>query len=494
MGFTPRLPRGLFHGLVETHPRLRAAAAQLEGLGIPRDRAAALLRSLMISVTEDLGAGWLADMTARLRRIEEIRGRVSNAVEHVVDNGALPPGMDHAGFTRLFGELQREMDALSSVQRHAETVDRAATADRVLAPAAPTPGRVAPHPPESLAAAMDQARLANPGGAAIIDRAVTSPEHGDLLGLALAAETQGGQAARLRELGDAMGLTPSERADLAASVEAMGLARARAERVDPAALARRQRAAAGLPAELANQVMGDHTVLGPMAEANRTQLLVLWRHWRDAGSNGAFRDYVRGEMSSHFRPMASENQAAFALGNAPGAAVLKDAAAFDPTLPGGRRVNPREPGTDLLMMRDNGDLWYVDDKAHRGGAARDPVALSGVSAFEGRRFVTNIRDDIADLEAAMMRQRSAGQVPDPRMGDAIARLRAAADELDAAMAGRTDADLLRPENLRAVRSILDRHRIRLRVTSELGDVTSMTSRLDGLGIRVVPPFTPGGAP
>jgi hypothetical protein len=494
MGFTPRLPRGLFHGLVDSHPRLRAAAAHLEGLGIPRDRAAALLRSLMISVTEDLGGQWLSDMTARLRRIEDIRGRVSSAVEHVLDNGALPPGMDHAAFSRLFGELQREMDELSSVQRHAEGLDRAAVADRVLAPATPTPGRVAPHPPESLAAAMDQARLANPRGAAIIDRAVASPDHGDLLGLALAAETESGQATRLRELSDALGLSPEERADLAASVGKMSLARAQLQRVDPAAVARRQRAASGLPAELAERVMGDNFVLGPMAETNRPQLLALWRQWRASGAAQPFGDYVRGEMNSMVRPMVSENQAAFVLGAAPGTAVLKDAAAFDPSLPGGRRVNPREPGTDLLLMRDNGDLWYVDDKAHRGGKARDPVSLSGVSAFEGQRFVTNIRDDIAELEAGMTRQRSAGDVPDPRMGDAIARLRSAADELDGLMAGKSIDDMLHPENLRAMRSILDRHRIRLRVTSEWGDVTSMTSRLQGLGIRVEPPFRPGAKP
>ncbi|WP_207537830.1 hypothetical protein [Sabulicella rubraurantiaca] len=491
MGFTPRLPPGLFRSLSETHPRLRAAVARLEGLGIPRDRASSLLRSLMVHVTEDLGAGYLRDMAGRLERIEAIRGRISDAVEHVVQNGILPDGLDRPGFSRLFSDLEAEMSGLASVRRHMEGLDGAASAERIMggtgAEATPRPGQVSPHPPESIAAAMDAARASHPRGAALIDRLVASPEHGDMLGLALAAETSGGQAARLAELGQAANLTPAELADLTAAVQEMSLARARLGRTDPAALARRSAAVAVLPDALATLCLGDNTVLGPMAETNRPQLLVLWKKWQANGAEGSFSGYVRGEMTSGVRPTISEWGSAFNVGSEPGSAILKDAAAFDPSLPGNRRVNPRDPGTDLLVMRENGDLWYVDDKAHRGGVARDPVSISGVSAFEGPRFITNIRNDIAEIEAALLRQRAAGVVPDPRMGEALSRLRSAADELDALTAGWTPEQHSLPANQRAIRAVLDRHRIRLRVTSEMGDVTGITERLKGLGIRVVPP-------
>ncbi|MFT8245006.1 hypothetical protein [Roseomonas sp. BN140053] len=521
MGFTPRLPPGLFRSLSESHPRLRAAAAHLETLGIPRARATALLRSLMVHVMEDLGASWLRDVTARLERIEGLRNRLGDAVAHVVENGILPEGMDVAGFSALLAQLEREMDGLASARRHAETMNGAATGERVVAGAAspagappatgahphggngaPRPGAVSPHPPESLAAAMDAARASHPRGAALIDRLVADPELGDRLGLALAAENRPAQLDRLRELGEAAGLTEAELADLTRAVEAMGVARHRMEVVDPAALARRRAAVAGFPEALAKDCLGDNTILGPLAESNRGQVLVYWRRWREGGAKGSFRDYVRAEMGSEIRPTMSEWSATFNVGGEPGAMVLKDPAAFDPGRPGNRRVNPREPGTDLLVRRANGDLWYVDDKAHRGrvpestsgaggdhpGGVRSPVALSGVSALELPRFLANLRDDIAEIEAAMLRQRGAGHVPDPAVGDSLARLRAAADELEAASAGWGPDDHLRPENLRAVRSILDRHRIRLRVTSELGDVAAMTSRLEGLGIRVVPPI------
>ncbi|MDB5370569.1 MAG: hypothetical protein JWP20_2127 [Roseomonas sp.] len=495
MGFSRRLPLGLFRAAAEQHPRMIAALQHLEGLKIPRERALVLLRSLMVHVVEDLGGSYLGEMSRRLERIETIRGRIAGAVEHVVENGVLPPDLDHPRFSALFGELQKEMDALTSVQRHAETLSAEASAQRIVdgakGPAAPRPGQVAPHPPESLAAAMDAARLQQPAGAAIIDRLLTSPEHGDALGLALAMENQGGRTRRLAELGQAAHLTDAELRELTAAVDAMGLARARMQRVDPAALARRQAAVAGFPKALADRVVGDNTLLGPMAEANRGQVLVYWKRWQAKGGSGSFGEYVRREMISEGRPTVSEWSAAFHLGSEPGSAVIKDAAAFDPQAPGGRRVNPRDPGTDLLLMRNNDDLWYVDDKAHRGGVGRDPVALSGVSAFEGPRFVKNMRDDIRDIEAALRRQREAGQVPDPRLGDTLARLRAAADDLDATMRGWTDKQYLEPQNLRAVRSVLDRHRIRLRVTSELGDVSSMTSRLEGLGIRVIPPIGKG---
>jgi hypothetical protein len=224
MGFTPRLPPGLFRSLTETHPRLRAAVARLEGMGIPRDRATALLRSLLVHVTEDLGSSYLAEMTARLRRIEAIRGRIAGAIDAVVETGALPDGLDHTGFSRLFDELQQEMGGLTSASRHAEALDGAGIGDRVVqaadaAPAPPTRGAVAPHPPETLAAAMDAARTRHPAGAAIIDRLLTSPEHGDRLGLALAADTGAVRTARLAELGAVAGLDGQELAALTHAVD-----------------------------------------------------------------------------------------------------------------------------------------------------------------------------------------------------------------------------------------------------------------------------------
>lgn len=516
MGISAHLPAGAVRTLVETHPQLARLRARLAGdLHIDPSRAARLVASLVTHAVEDLADAFLGEASARLRRIESIRSQIAGAVDHVVAEGALPPGLDQVAVSRLFDNLQREMAGLQSVRRFAHTHSTDPDIDAILGgiresapptaasrPFAPTgdplQGVVGPRPPGMLRDAMAALDRNHPARAALFRRVLEN--HGDHLGLAVLADTESAQAAALRELRDLLGpgFPEADFNEIRAAVEDLGRARGRALQGPGTAAARvRAERIADLPPELRSAIGGDNTLLGPLAEQHPEDLHELWDAWVAGGRKGGrdgFRAYVRGEMASERRPALAEWQAAFDLADQYGIGLLKDPAAFDPAAPGGRRVNPREPGTDLIGLREDGEIWYVDDKSHRlspsdRAAGQTGINLSGVSAFEDRLPI-NMADDVAEMEAAFSRMTALGHSPDPRAVEAAARLRRCSEQLAKETAGWTPDDLVLPANQTRVRAILDANRVRLKVTSTMGDVTGMTARLQGLGIEVLPPIAP----
>ncbi len=517
MGVVTPHARTLARSVTAGHPRLQATIGEVaRAAGVPHARAAQMIESVLLGAVEHAGLHHLTEMTKVLRRIETLRGNVAEAVAHVVQNGRLPEGMTHERLGALIDEIGGEMRKMRTPAETARSMAPTSLAERILGGEAPTspphptteppklrPGQAEPAQPGDLAGAMQAARDKHPQGAALVERHMNGP-HADELALAILAESDGDQAARLAAFRERANLTDAEANDIAAAVREMSLARDRARRVGPQARMIRERAVAGLPEPLRSAALDDHFILGPRAEMDRKDLLVAYKKWKSklgreptAADMGDFRAHLRAEAGSFTRPLIGEHHAVIDFAESPGAAVMKDGGVVDPTAPGGRRVNPREGGTDGLILQENGYLDYFDDKSHRSGGGRtaDPMGLSGVSAFEGPRFAENIGDDIAALEQALARQRGAGLTPDPKVGETISRLRALKSELEALALGPpawSEADYVKPENLRAIRAVLDRNRVRLHVTSVMGDVTRMTARLEGLGIRVHPGMRQGG--
>jgi hypothetical protein len=510
MGISRRLAANLVRDVSETHPRVQAVVKRLsEDLHIEPGRVSTLVRSLMIHSIEDLGAGFLADGARRLRKIESLRGSIAEAVDHVITLGALPEGMDRTGLSKLFDSLQHEMDDLKSAARFAEQhktdidailagIGREGETGRPLPPrqepradGLPLPGQ---HSPVELPNVMGAMRRERPARAALVDRALR--EQGDAFGMAIMAETQGAQERALAETFAGMRpkLSPAEEAELREAVGEFGRGRARAS-VAPGTLGGRVRAEriAGLPEPLRSMATTDNTILGPLAEMDADGLRALWDTWQAKGSKGNFRDYAYSEMRSFNRPYQAEFAAAFQTGEQFGLQMLKDPAAFDPTIPGGRRVNPREGGTDLLGIRDDGEIWYIDDKSHRGTPRGDgtfePVGVSSVSAYE-RRLPDNMRADADEMEAAIQRIRDAGGTPDPKLVDGERRVRACGQALESMTAGWTDADFADPVKQAAIKALLDapQHNIKLKLSSTLGSASGVTDRLSALGIDTLPPF------
>ena len=512
MSFTARLPSSLFRDLAESHPRLRALGSRLvDDLHISPRRARSLIEALLSHVVEDLADDFLSEMTNRLRRIDSIRGRIAGAIDHVITAGELPADLDHASFERLFDELQREMEQLRSPQSHAQAHPPRPTVDRLAGTVEPTAatgpgfrpfratddplqGVIGANPPGLLRDAMARMSAQRPARAALFNTVLQ--EHGDLLGLAVLAETESAQRQALAHLRDALGadVTPTQWNELVGAVEELGRARQRALHGTPAAVAVRTQRTAELPQALRDAIGNDHTILGPLAEQSPSDLLELWQAWQGRGREPPqFRDYVYGEMRAGRRPVLAEWQAAHDMANQHGLTLLKDPAAYDPSSPNLRTVNPREGGTDLLGLRDDGEIWYLDDKSHRlspsdRAAGAGGINLSSVSAFEGRNFIANIRNDIAEIEAGFQRMRAAGHEPDPRVIEARDRLRRAADALDRETQGWSEADFTDAAHRQRVAAVLDQHRIRLRVSSTMGDVTGVTQRLQDLGIQALPQF------
>ncbi len=510
MGVSRRLAANVLRDVSETHPRVKAVAQRLsEDLHIEPGRITSLIRALTIHSIEDLGASFLADGARRLRKIESLRGSIAEAVDHVVTMGALPEGMDRPGLGKLFDQLQHEMDDLKSAARFAQ--EHHTDIDSILSgigpegeTGKPLPPRQQPradglplpgqHSPVELPNVMAAMRRERPARAALVDRALR--QEGDAFGIAIMAETQEAQSKALGEVlaGMRPKLSAADEAELRAAVGEFGRGRAHAS-VAPGTLGGRVRAEriAGLPEPLRSMATTDNTILGPLAEMDADGLKALWSTWQAKGSKGNFRDYAYGEMRAFNRPYQAEFGAAFQTAEQHGLQLLKDPAAFDPSMPGGRRINPREGGTDLLGIRDDGEIWYIDDKSHRGAPRGDgtfePVGVSSVSAFE-RKLSDNMRADADALEAAINRIRAANGTPDPKLIAGEQRVRACGQALEQLTAGWSDADFADPLKQAAIKAVLDapQHNIKLKMSSTMGTASGVTDRLSALGIDTLPPF------
>lgn len=520
MGLSAHLPKNAIRDLAESNARLVELHGRLTSdLHLPPERAGALIRSLITHVVENVSGDYMGRMMAVLRKIDTIRGHISGVIDHIAMEGILPDGMDEHGFSTLLDDLQHEMENLKTVRQHAEAHPPDPDINAIIGGIKPIEGNapgfepfgktrskyqgVVPGRPDQVPTnLLAQLETSNPRRAALLNRALD--EHGDLVGMAILADLQSSQTEALARLRQALGPSypPEDWAELAGAVEEMGRGYNRMKEAGPAAARVRSQRLRGLPQEIQDAIGQDFTILGPLATQHPDDLRALYEGWakakKEGGTPGRFRDYVYGEMRSGRRPELAEWQSAHDLANQHGISLLKDPASFDPASPNLRRVNPREGGTDLLGIRENGDIWYVDDKSHRlspkqRAAGQTDLNVSGVSAFEGPRLLGNMRDDIADMEAAFQRMRSDGAEPDPRAVEALGRLRRAADAVEGRTRGWTEQDFADPAKAKEVFDLLASpdYRITFHVSSTMGDVTGVSARLNDLGISTVPQFGPG---
>jgi hypothetical protein len=467
------LEAGAIRAAAEAHPRLRRfmriVAEHSEG---GDRRAGALLEHIFRRIVDDVGDLHLGNATARLERIQVLRDNIASILDHVLEGGELPPNVRVETLGEYFDQLSTEMRELSRPREaivgeapfdlfdnsteYAEGIlrdfDRGGSGGGMHAePIAALTDALHGLPPEQQAALRHAASLER--GA--LWRAITS-------------ETQTGQLAAMADLTNALGsrVNSGELADLRTAIETLGRARSRshAHQMSPTRLAEALARIHDTDLRAVVEASGDVWIVQQLAAQNPEQLAAMWDSFRRTSgrtdfSAGAFRRYLRHEMVTFGRAVPGEYTAAFALGSIE--MFLK-----------GPDVNVRAGGTDLVGIGHDGWTYLIDDKSHRAPSVDDVTSLNEF-------LVPNLRDDAARIErtVADLRAREPDIPIDQRVVDSASRMRAAADEIAA-------IPQAAPNRAARIRAVLDSHRIRLRITSAMGEVVDITQALRDLGIGV----------
>ncbi|MBY8870437.1 hypothetical protein K7640_01100 [Micromonospora sp. PLK6-60] len=471
----------------DAHPRLRGfmrTLAEHSERGEPRSRA--LLEFMIRRVVDDVGDLHIGNATARLERIQVLRDNIAAILDHVLDGGDLPEGVRMETLGEYFEQLNTEMRELSgpreaivgdgplplyddaasyarSLLREFEGMPDGGAGGRHVEPAAELAAAFRRLPPEQ-AAALRRASELDPRRVwqrVSAESEATARQATAQLETALAGRMTAEELARLRGALDELGRARNTAAQMNATRLAEALAR-----IDDA----------DLRAVVAN---GDVWLIQQVAAHNPAALTELWRNFRRGGGAaddaGAFRAYVRHEMTHYGRAAVGEYTAAFSLSSVE--AFLR-----------GPDAQVRERGIDLIGIGHDGWLWLIDDKSHRASGVSSVTSLTD-------NLATNLRTDAATFRGVLddLRARDPAFVPDPRVLDAIQRMADAAAEID--RINRTGPAAGRPAR---IAQALEDRRLRLRVTSAAGQVTELTKALRDLGMAVEPTGTavpwpnPGG--
>ena len=463
------------------NPRLREFVVRMDRHPGGGRRAGALLEHLLTRILDDAAGLHLGPTLTRLERVADLRATLATVLDHLFEEGRLPPGRSVESLMGLFDELSVQMRELSRPRQGlAEAFplrltdeDALVYAQSALATTAPAGGR---HLEPDLRSAVD----ALPAEQRAALRQATALEPDGVLGV-LRAEEQQSSVARAAALETRLGgrLTPAELADLRAALEATARARNRAAQVSPQRLAP---ALAALPDPALRAVVGaaDPWILPQLAMHNPRALTDLWEAFRRRGGqpeDGAgFRAYVRHEMTTYGRSVPAEFTAAFSLTSVHG--FLK-----------GPDVNTRARGTDLVAVGKDGWYWLIDDKSHGASSLIDP-SRPGVTVGDVSALTTNLTENLR-RDAAAFRSAAAqlqGDYPGLRLEQALTDapgvMESAARRIEEINMTAAPAD--RPGLIRAA---LAEHRIRLRVTSAMGNVVDLSDALKDLGLTL---HRPGG--
>jgi uncharacterized protein YjiS (DUF1127 family) len=471
-GVRQRLDVSAIRAAAEANPRLRRFVRAISDQSEAGDaRAAALMEHVLTRVIGDVGELHMANVVSRLERVQVLRDNIAAVLDNVLDGGELPPGVRLETLGQYFDELSTEMRELSRprealigdepIRLHDEPH---AYADDLLRDFEGEPAAAAAggrHVPQT-EAMVAQLETLPPDQRAAVRRAAELDGHA--LWRVLESETEGGQARRLSELEASLGgrMSAAELEQLRAAIADLSRARSRAAQVSPTRLAPvlSRIHDPHLRAVIAN---GDVWIIQQMAMHNLAALETMWRNFRDRGGAAdgtGFRGYVRHHMVTFGRATPAEFTAAFCLSSIE--LILK-----------GPDDAPNIRGTDLVGIGHDGWVWLIDDKSHRSSSVSRVTALTD-------HLVTNLREDAAAFREGINRLRRADPefVPDPRVMDGIMTMRAAADDIERINATVAAAD--RPARIRAA---LQHHRLKLRVTSALGEVVEISDALRDLGLR-----------
>jgi polyhydroxyalkanoate synthesis regulator phasin len=206
MGIVRLMAKGAAHDLAETHPQLRSLRSRLvEKYNLHPERARRLVVSLIEHVANDLGDSYLGEMTARLRKIDTIRGRIAGAIDHVVAEGTLPAELSKEALTGLFDDLEKEMAELHSVSNFSKGYEPKVSfkpqdpkfdAGPFGTSSDPLQGHVASTPTAPLRDAMTAMESASPARAKVFREVLD--RHGDELAQAVLATTETTQGSALK--------------------------------------------------------------------------------------------------------------------------------------------------------------------------------------------------------------------------------------------------------------------------------------------------------
>ncbi|GAB3142930.1 hypothetical protein GCM10027290_18410 [Micromonospora sonneratiae] len=485
-GVRSRLDASAIRAAAEANPRLRRFMRAISDQSEAGDRrAGALMEHLLTRVLNDVGEMHMTNVVSRLERIQVLRDNIAAILDNVLEGGELPPTVRVETLGEYFDQLSTEMRELSRPREallgdepfrlHDESF---AYADDVLRefegePAARAAGGQHVPTTDAMIARLDE--LPPQQRTAVRRAAELDPRR---LWRVFEAETEGGQARRLAELETSLGgrMSAAELEQLRAAVTDVRRAGSRAALVSPARLAP---ALANIHDPHLRSVVlhGDSWIVQQLAMHNLATLETMWRNFRERGGAAdgrGFRNYLRHQMVTFGRATPAEFTAAFSLSSIEMFLKSPDDA-------------PMIRGTDMVGIAHDGWVWLVDDKSHRATSVSDVSALT-------TNLVTNLRDDAAAFRDAINRLRRADPefVADPRVVDAIMSMRACADDIDRINGTVAAAD--RPARIRAA---LQQHRLKLRVTSAMGEVVEISDALRDLGLRpqstgpVIPLPNPG---
>lgn len=461
----------------ERSPRLRSFVKTIAGAserGEPRARG--LLEYMIRRLVTDVGELHLTNAMERLGKIQTLRDNIAAILDHVLDEGQLPPEVRPERLGEYFDQLSSEMRELSKPKQaivgdeplkiydNAEDYARGILRDFEAGKAEPAPGGVHVEPSAEVAAAF---RGMPAGRQAALRRATAlAPE---MVWRVVSAETESGAAKALAQLKGELGglLSEAEWAEVRTGLGELGKARNSALQMNPARLAEALARIADPQLRAVVQASGDVWILQQVAAHNPEALATVWESFLAKGGSptdhAGFRAHLRDYMVHWGRSGTAEYTAAFSLSGIE--AFLK-----------GPDHSPQVGGIDLIGLGNDGWGWLIDDKSHRA------TRVSGVSAFEGD-LAGNLFDDARAFEDAMERLRGddPGFVPDPRVLDVIQRMREAA--LDIERIQRTGRPAGRPG--RIATALADR-KLRLRVTSAMGEVVDVSKALADIGVEVEP--------
>jgi hypothetical protein len=295
----------------------------------------------------------------------------------------------------------------------------------------------------------------------------------------VASETEGGQARNLARLeGELAGrLGAKELADLRAGLVEMGKARNKGLMVDQVRLGEALVRITDPDLRAVVTAGADVWIIQQLATHNPEALAELWANFKAKGRGVAdasgFRAYVRREMVTFGRATPAEYTAAFSLSSIE--QFLK-----------GPDANPRQAGTDLVGVTHDDWVELIDDKSHRTQSVSSVTALTD-------NLATNLHDDARRFRAALQElQKDPGFTPDPKMVYAIQRVEGAADAI--AYIERSGDPRTRPAR---IREALTSSKIRMKVTSAMGEVRELSDALRELGLEyqptgIQPPLPPRG--
>ncbi len=203
------------------------------------------------------------------------------------------------------------------------------------------------------------------------------------------------------------------------------------------------------------------------------ELANLYR--RNGGSSrSGFRAYVRQRMVTHIAGMHGEFIAAFQLGEH--MTILKPP-----------DTNVTIPGTDIVGVLANGELWLIDNKS------LSQSTLDSVSSLT-RNLPGNMADDSAALSTHLADMARQGIAADPNVVAAAGRLAQATTEIGNLTRGMTPDQVAEPAIQSQIQAILNRHNIRRVVTNASSEVTGLSTALQNIGIELHDPGTVGRTP